>query len=218
MSDDKGSEEAWILECLRSVRAELLFRIEHRDRWLKIDLLALTTLWALASGVKFGMESGKNLPQIVVLAPPVAFILCGLYYVEDGLIGQLNAYVRRLSNARRDLTAAGDLVIHHWDASAELRAYAEGKTLTYRVLVQLMAFVATPAYLATTYAPSPLAIVFEAVTLLGSLALVAIGSQHRKTTGGEKGEDTVFRKPAAASPAPDRADAADETRDAVDGS
>src|SRR5712692_6813818 len=85
-------------------RREQLFWEEHRDRWLKLVLLAQAILFALASGIEVaGVRVAK--PEttadpyhvLLLLAPVVSMILYLMFLVEDRLVGLLGHHAAQIS-------------------------------------------------------------------------------------------------------------------------
>ena len=141
----------YLIECSRTAREELLFRIKHRDAWLKLQLFVQAVLWALSHGIKLGgAEASTPVPLALALALPIGLVLAGLYFVEDGLIHRLSQYVASLSDIENKLSN-NQCKIVCWDASAPLRGYAKGVTLVIRQIAQIAAFLIIPGYLAIFY-------------------------------------------------------------------
>jgi hypothetical protein len=154
------------LEFAKIARDELLMRVKHRDDWLKLQLLSQTVLWALANGIKFQAEAAKPLDVAAQLAPAVALAFCLLYYVEDGLIHRLSKYI-------------GSVCEGSWETSSQLRSYARGRPLVFRIIAQLITFVAVPWYLT---AGQPI-LAWSNVPLLFALIIVLVGYSERRNTG-----------------------------------
>jgi len=168
-----------------SAREELLFRVGHRDAWLKLQLLAQVVLWALAKGVKIAGAGGDSpLPEVLAAAPIVACVFAGLYYVEDGLIHRLSLYAGNLSQL---FIASPQAVegnrLPNWDASIWLKNYATGLTLVLRLLAQLAAFIALPLVLLLEEGRTLSAIrLVHWIFLAGAFALVVCGYVQRRGT------------------------------------
>jgi hypothetical protein len=144
MSDPKRMD--YLIECLRTTREELLFRVKHRDDWLKLQLFAQITILALAGGVKIGgVEASGPLPIVFALSVPISFILVTLYFVQDTLIGYLSRYVGQLSNEEAKLSSTNE-IIPNWDVSPECREYTR-HALPFRSTALFVAFVLVPAIL-----------------------------------------------------------------------
>lgn len=134
----------FLIESSRTSLEELIFRIKHRDDWLKIQLLAQITMLALAFGVEVGGFNATNpIPNVLALAVPTAFILASLYVVEDNLIGHLSRERGKLSLIEAQMFPA-EREIPLFEASDALRDYAK-TTLPIRLAAQLGAFVLIPA-------------------------------------------------------------------------
>lgn len=159
---------------LVTCREEILFRIKHRDGWLKLNLLAQATIWALTKGVQIsGTSTPAPVPDALVLAFPVSFVLAGLYYVEDRIIHFLSKYIGRKWP-------------ESWDASAELLEYAKGITLPLRVVAQVACFLILPGYLTLLqYGTEWGRLTFQGVLVLLIASLIVIGYRQRRATGGK---------------------------------
>lgn len=177
----------YLIECSRAAREEILFRIKHRDSWLKLELYIQAILWALANGIKLGAESASPVPVALALSLPISFTFACLYFVEDGLISKLSKYVGSLSDLERELSKS-DEQIFSWDNSQELRSYAEGYTLMIRVLAQLGSFLLIPSYLTFAYLEKIEFQGWQAYFLMSLflpilILLVIQGLRMRRTTG-----------------------------------
>lgn len=163
-------------EFLETTRAEILFRIRHRDAWLKLNLLAQATIWALARGVQItGTSSTNPLPDALVLSFPVSFVFAGLYYVEDRLTHYLSRYIA--SNWPNS-----------WDASPQLAEYARGVTLPLRVVAQVACFLVLPGYLTyLQFGADWSRFVFQGVLALLISSLIGFGYVQRRGPGGAGG-------------------------------
>lgn len=141
-ADTSGT--AYLLECFRTAREELMFRVRHRDYWLLVQLVAQALLLALAQGVTVGgVAATRPYPELLALAPAVSFVFATLYFVEDGLIGHLGRYIGAISASEAQLSQRGS-VITNWDSSHQLRDYGKS-TLPVRFLGQVVAFIFIPA-------------------------------------------------------------------------
>ena len=161
------------IEYFEAARKELLFRVKHRDSWLKLDLLALATMWALARGIKFGpAEARAPVSDVLLLAIPLSLVFAALYFVEDSLVHNLSTFIASRWPAS-------------WDASAELRSYARGKSLALRAVGQVAAFIVTPAYLFFLQFGfrCSWSVVVQLVLLAGIVWLIGAGYLQRRGTG-----------------------------------
>lgn len=80
-----------------------MFRIKHRDDWMKLQLVSQGALAALAFGIEVsGVKPHLRCPGRLTLAAPVSFVLAVLYCVEDRLVGLLSHW--RLRDLLRRLT------------------------------------------------------------------------------------------------------------------
>lgn len=141
----------YLIECSKTARKELLFRVKHRDAWLKLQLLVQAVLWALSNGIKFGgAEPSSPVPLALALALPISLVFTSLYLVEDRLIHGLSQYIGSLSGLEKKFSK-GDIKIICWDVSEPLRKYAKGITLILRQVALIAGFVILPAYLALSY-------------------------------------------------------------------
>jgi len=160
---------------LQTAREELVFRIRHRDSWLKLNLLAQATLWALAKGIQISGTSSTNpIPEALTLAIPVSFVLAGLYHVEDRLIHYLSKYIGRSWP-------------QSWDASTELREYARGISLPIRVVAQVACFGFLPGYLTyLQFGVDWIRGLVHVLLLMGIVSMIVIGFIQRRTTGSQE--------------------------------
>lgn len=137
----------YLLENFRSAREEILFRVQHRDNWLKLQLLSQTALFALSQGIKLGgVEATGPIPYIASLSIPIAFIFTSLYLIEDSIIGYLSRYISKIASEETKLSKAKE-PIYTWDRSEELQLYAK-HALPLRVIYQFVGFVFVPLGLA----------------------------------------------------------------------
>lgn len=159
-------------ELLKTTREEILFRIRHRDAWLKLNLLAQATIWAVAKGVQIsGTSSIHPLPEALVLAFPVSFVFAGLYYVEDRLVHYLSKYI---ASKWPD----------SWDASPQLAEYAKGVTLSLRAAAQVACFLVLPGYLTyLQFGAEWNRFAFQGVLALLISLLIVLGYVQRRGTG-----------------------------------
>lgn len=133
-------------EYFETTREEILWRIGHRDQWLKIQLLAQIAIFGLANGVDLGfIKAASPIDIAVAFAFPTSLVLAILYVVEDRLIGLAGAYLGALAQATP--RADGKLLLP-FDASPQLRQYAEEGTLIVRVAGQFLAFSILPTTIA----------------------------------------------------------------------
>lgn len=193
-TSDAPDRAAYLVECHRSGHEELMFRVSHRDNWLKIQMLAQATFLALAFGIEVGgVKATSGMPTVLALALPTALTLACLYVVEDRLIGLISRYIGRLSKLESRLTNS-DAIIEYVGSSLELREYASG-TLPFRVLAQCVAFALVPALL-TTYSFADRfedfselqwynwgELVVDSVCLIVILWLLHVAHSERKRTG-----------------------------------
>lgn len=180
----------YLIECSRTAREELLFRIKHRDAWLKLQLLVQTVLWALSKGIKLGgVEPASPFPFALALALPISLVLTGLYFVEDGLIHRLSQYAASLSEMERKISNSKYKIVC-WDASPPLRGYAKGITLILRQVAQLAGFLILPSFLAISYHQenkfSDWQYCIQWLVVLFIVGLIIAGYVQRRMTGQEE--------------------------------
>src|SRR5262245_17061309 len=99
-----------VTESSRTAHDELMFRIRHRDDWLKLQLLSQAVLAALAFGVEVGgFKTESPVPWALNLAGPISTIFTILYCIEDRLVGLLTHWRGALyrQEAVRDPTLSG---------------------------------------------------------------------------------------------------------------
>lgn len=177
----------YLIECSKTAREEILFRIKHRDAWLKLQLLVQAVLWALSNGIKLGgAEPSSPVPLALALALPISLVFTGLYFVEDGLIHRLSQYIGSLSELEKKLSK-GDIEIICWDASEPLRGYAKGITLILRQVAQIAGFLILPVYLTLSYHQrykfELWQICIQAFVLFFIFILIVAGYIQRRNTG-----------------------------------
>ncbi|MBL0347541.1 hypothetical protein [Candidatus Villigracilis affinis] len=118
----------YLKECFINARQEFMFRVSHRDDYLKIHLLLQAILLALSSGIKIsGVEIDTPNPDVLALAVPLAIVFSALYYSDNTLIAQLSAYLRRLDTYKNK-----SIRFENWDSSIELQKYVD-RTFLYRL-------------------------------------------------------------------------------------
>ena len=142
--DTNDSERMdYLFECFRTVREELLFRVRHRDDWLKTQLIAQAALVALAKGIEIaGIRSATPYPDLIAFSMSISLIFACLYYTEDNLIGYLGKYIGAISNTEAVLREKKTIIASS-DISEYLRLYAR-HTLPSRFLAQAFAFIIIP--------------------------------------------------------------------------
>ena len=133
-----------LIEASRTAHQELMFRLEHRDNWLKLELAAQLVIVGIASGIEvLGVKANAPTPKtILALAVPAAFILATLYFTEDLLAGLLSKHRGRLSLFEAKL-AGVQTSIPFFEASPELQEFLLF-ALPIRLSAQFVAFVAIP--------------------------------------------------------------------------
>lgn len=188
-----GKRIDYLIAVYKSSREELLFRIKHRDQWLKLQLFVQIILVSIASGIEIaGIKPNSPYPNILFLAAPSAFILYLLYFVEDRLIGLLSVHIGQVSLMEKALSLQKE-IIENSDISEPMREYAR-KVLPARLVAQVFAFVLVPCFITSYYVIS-LHGRFFYVYSIGSiimyvtlLLMLGISYKHRKTTGQAKNE------------------------------
>lgn len=137
----------FLIESSRTSHEELIFRIKHRDDWLKIQLLAQVILLALAFGIEIGgVKATSPIPDVIALAIPTSFILACVYVVEDNLVGYLTSERGKFAHTEARMFPNEER-IGLFEASAALDDYRR-TTLPIRLAAQLGAFVVIPTGLA----------------------------------------------------------------------
>jgi hypothetical protein len=135
-----------VTESSRTAHEELMFRIRHRDDWLKLQLLAQAVLAALAFGIEIsGVKGHDPAPWVLDFAAPVSVVFTILYCVEDRLVGLLTRWRGHLyhSEAKRDERLTG---IENFEGSPALPEYAKS-ALWWRLWAQIGAFLVIPGVL-----------------------------------------------------------------------
>ena len=115
----------FLIECSRTSREEMLFRIKHRDQWLKTQLYIQAVLFAIGNGVKIAgtVDTDPN-PDVLAISLPIAATLTVLYMVEDHLIQGLSDYAAKLSEVEQTITN-GTIPIISYDSSVQLLCYKD---------------------------------------------------------------------------------------------
>jgi hypothetical protein len=159
----------FLVACFNTARDEILFRVRHRDAWLKINLISQAALLALAVGIKFQVEGSKATPEFACLAPVASLVFACMYAVEDRLVGHLGSYIGSLSEAEGVLQGREHMLIVNWDISVQLREdYAKGPALKIRLVAQILSFIVIPGGISSLWLRTlPPGLVF----LLGSLGM-----------------------------------------------
>jgi hypothetical protein len=187
---DDSDRAEFLVECHRSGHEELMFRVSHRDNWLKIQMLAQATFLALTFNVEVaGVKAASGIPTVLILALPTALTLACLYVVEDRLIGLISRYNGRLSDLEARLTKS-EAVIQYVGASQEIREYAN-TILPIRIVAQVVAFALVPVLL-STYRFAELSelqwfnwveLVIDILCFIGVLYLLHVAYRERKRSG-----------------------------------
>ncbi len=134
----------YLLSCYRTACDQLVFRIEHRDQWLKTQLLVQAAFLALASGIEFGgVKATSPAPTILALAIPTSLVLTALYVLEDRIISHEVQYIASLSAKEAELSSSPE-TIHNLESSPEIQQYI-ARTLPIRLIAQMSAFLLIPA-------------------------------------------------------------------------
>jgi hypothetical protein len=190
VQEETEARISYIVECHRSAHEELMFRVAHRDHWLKLQLLAQATLLALAFGVEIGgIKPDAGLPSAVLLALPTSLVLACLYVVEDRLIGLISRFIGRLSDLEAKISKSS-IIIEYVGTSPEIRRYA-ATALRVRVTAQVVAFAVVPSLLCTYrfagveawqwYHQAELA--FDGLVLGSVIYLLGVAYRERKLSG-----------------------------------
>ncbi|SHO56993.1 hypothetical protein [Vibrio quintilis] len=176
---------SYLIECSRAAREEILFRVKHRDTWLKLQLIVQAMLWAISNKIQVGsMASIESVPYVLALSFPVSLVLVSLYIVEDGLIDRLSKYVGSLSDTEQRLSGS-DNEIACWDASSFLSGYTKGKVtgLNIRLLAQFTVFFGLPLYLAAlSYINEtwPVWLMTSQGVIAGAILVIIVMSYHQR--------------------------------------
>ena len=137
-----------ILESSRTAHDELLFRVKHRDDWLRLQLVVQAALLGVASGVEVaGIRSTSSLPDMLALAVPSGFVLGTLYVAEDRLVSLLSRYRAQLGELEVQL-AGSRMLIPFFEGSKEMQEFLRS-ALPVRGLALFVVFAVIPAGLAT---------------------------------------------------------------------
>ncbi len=152
----------YLNECHRSAREELLFRVKHRDAYLKFQLTVQVVIWGLINGVTFlgsSTSEGKTLDSnFSALCLPISFVFAGLYFVENGLIGKMSLYIKSLTDKELELCKTSNseqehrkIVIYNWESSEEFEEYRKKFNLLLRSITQFFVFLLLPLVVSVEY-------------------------------------------------------------------
>ena len=156
----------YIIECHRSAREEILFRIKHKDWYLKFQLFTQATLLAISGGVKLGgVESTSPIPLALSLAVPISFIFACLYYRENKIIGHISRYLATIEP--EDINS----VVSNWDSSNEHQTYRKGK-VTLLLMVELTTFFLIPTGLFVVWVSPTIPMWLQSLTIIGEIFLL----------------------------------------------
>lgn len=178
----------YLISCFNNSHEELLFRIKHRDNWLKANLIFQVTILALSYGVEIGGVKGTNVsPDILLLAIPGAFIFMTLYSLEDRLISLICNYLVNISKKEQELSE-DELIVHNFDSSLQAQDYVK-KFLPIRTAGNTISFCLIPSILFyhrfSTPPPAPcklnLMSVIQTILLIAIIILIFSASKARKS-------------------------------------
>jgi hypothetical protein len=176
----------YLIECAKTAREELIFRIKHRDTWLKLQLYTQAILWALSKGIKLGGAESTSFPDGLALAFPISLVFTCLYSVEDHLISGLSNYIGSLSQQEKKITNS-EVQIYSWDNSKQLIGYAKGFPLILRWIAQIAGFLILPTYLVFFYFQSTgtfkWEVYFQIALFVTIFSILLKGYKKRKKTG-----------------------------------
>lgn len=136
----------FLTECFRTANARLLFRVKHRDLWLKFQLIAQFTLILLVMLGKIAYPDQTSLLQyLLILAFPIAALSCTLYVAQDRLIGHIIEY---LNSVARTVADYGDqtVPIYNLESSPAGKDYTK-TALPIRLIGQLFSFLMIPLWM-----------------------------------------------------------------------
>jgi len=134
----------YLIECHRSTREEILFRVKNRDGWLKLQLLSQAVLLALSGGVKLGgVEAQAAIPNVLSLAVPLSLVFLCLYYRENKLVAHLSTYLSQFP-AMTIAESAEQGNLANWDSSEDLAQYSQ-ETTFFRLVAEAISFGLIPA-------------------------------------------------------------------------
>ena len=185
---EKHSDKTYTneVEYLKTTREEILFRIKHRDSYLKMYMIIQTVLIAMSKGIAVaGTKVNHAHPEALLFSAPIALIFCLLYSTEDRLIGHLSKYIGKAAKSIPTM-------IPHWECSDELRAYSN-TTLYLRVLAQWFAFFFVPLLFSieffwsqkgeTLFPRLVFMYAIEIICLIMITGVLVFSFSFRKTTG-----------------------------------
>ena len=136
----------FLTECFKTANQRLLFRIKHRDLWLKFQLIAQFTLilFVLVGKTAYADQTSL-LHYLLVLTFPIAALCCTLYVTQDRLIGHIIEY---LNSVARTVADSGNqsVPIYNLESSPAGKEYIK-TALPIRLIGQLFSFLMIPLWM-----------------------------------------------------------------------
>ncbi len=136
----------FLTECFKAANKRLLFRIKHRDLWLKFQLIAQFTLVLLVMLGKIAYPGLSSLFQyLLILSFPIAALCCTLYVTQDRLIGHIIEY---LNSVAKTIAEYSDQTIplYNLESSPAGKDYIK-TALPVRLIGQLFSFLMIPLWM-----------------------------------------------------------------------
>jgi hypothetical protein len=110
LSMDLQLKHMFLRDCYSKTYDELLFRIRHRDAWIKVQLVAQIVLFATSSGLKIHLvDSAVPIPNALSFCLPVSFVILMLFLVEERTVGHLSRYIGHISREEQKLNPGHEI-------------------------------------------------------------------------------------------------------------
>jgi hypothetical protein len=185
MQEDKSMNELqhkYLVKCFTKSYEELIFRVKHRDNWLKTQLLSQLIISVLAFGnVEIGsVKSAQPLPGVLALAPMISLVIYIYYMIEENLIGRLSSYISDLSSKEKALSAS-ETTIHNFDSSLQAKHFFD-ETQPQRIVGQVVGFILLPfVLLFILVLVAPLSSLSISILIISLIILCVIGYLIKKS-------------------------------------
>ncbi len=175
-------QHKFLIKCFVKTYEELIFRVKHRDNWLRTQLLAQLIISTLAlGGIEIGgVKSALPLPGILALAPMISLVIYIYYMIEENLIGRLSGYISELSGKEQKLSSS-ETIIHNFDSSIQANHFFE-ETQPQRIFGQAVAFILIPLMLLFVAVQKiPLSFLSMSIFIISLIILSIIGYLIKKS-------------------------------------
>lgn len=148
---DKEKEHEYLLKCFTRASEEIVFRVKHRDAWVKTQFIAQLSIIALGFGVTFGqldttaITAKETLHNAFALAFPISFVIAALYFIEENIISLMSRYIANLNRTRAKMF--DEVVVNNFDSSQYATDFYK-ETQVLRIVAQIVAFILLPSLIA----------------------------------------------------------------------